>query len=304
MRARYAVLGSDHFSFARALKRHGLEVTFCADDPADTVRLQDALRGSDPAVLQSGDPLPANAIPLGAVEGRINTQIDLQWPSHSETIALFHQSHRGFTCIEQLGADPDGHLSTLAKELNCHVWKLPRNAVPVSTRISVSLTTCVEHLLLSGAVPSEIDDCLKRVGLSEGPIARQDRQGLDVCLKEYNSVAQQIGRSENLPLLSRAIAEGRLGRKSGVGWFRYPGDLGAVVDPLVEDLAAEEARFQGIPQQEWSCDQINRHVAASMNEAFKQCCDTLPMSSDELSEMIADIFSIKAASVRRLFGCP
>ena len=31
-----------------------------------------------------------------------------------------------------------------------------------------------------------------------------------------------------------------------MGWYRYPGGGGAVIDPLIEDLIVEEARFAGI----------------------------------------------------------
>ena len=38
---------------------------------------------------------------------------------------------------------------------------------------------------------------------------------------------------------------GKLGRKTGAGWYRYPGSGGRIDDPIVADLALEEAHFAG-----------------------------------------------------------
>lgn len=45
------------------------------------------------------------------------------------------------------------------------------------------------------------------------------------------------------PILGRMVAEGRIGKVGGVGYYRYPGGGGAVVDPLIEDLILEEAYY-------------------------------------------------------------
>ncbi|MEM9637004.1 MAG: enoyl-CoA hydratase, partial [Pseudomonadota bacterium] len=54
------------------------------------------------------------------------------------------------------------------------------------------------------------------------------------------------------PILPRMVGEGRLGRKLSVGWYRYPGGGGLVIDPLVEDLLREEAWFLGVARFEVS----------------------------------------------------
>ncbi|MFK5997198.1 MAG: 3-hydroxyacyl-CoA dehydrogenase family protein [Rhodobacterales bacterium] len=46
-----------------------------------------------------------------------------------------------------------------------------------------------------------------------------------------------------IPIADRMVEEGRLGKKSGVGWYRYPGGGGAVIDPLLEDMIIEESYF-------------------------------------------------------------
>jgi 3-hydroxybutyryl-CoA dehydrogenase len=70
----------------------------------------------------------------------------------------------------------------------------------------------------TGLEPSAIDDCMKSgAGLPTGPIALLDYVGLDV--------AQAIGESVGLPipdLLREYATQGRLGRKTGIGFYRYP----------------------------------------------------------------------------------
>ncbi|WP_139301363.1 hypothetical protein [Vannielia litorea] len=96
--------------------------------------------------------------------------------------------------------------------------------------------------------------------MAQGPCAMQDRIGLDVIADT---------RSEPFLVADRMVAEGRLGRKVGVGWFRYPGGGGAVIDPLVEDLIREEAHFAGRPWRELSADVIRSRYFAAMEAAAK-----------------------------------
>lgn len=100
------------------------------------------------------------------------------------------------------------------------------------------INALADWVLLLGAVPWEIDDALKSLGFAVGVFEAQDQAGLGPT-------------HAKAPLLirDRMLREGRLGRSVGVGWYRYPGGGGAVIDPLMEDMIVEEARFAGIRQQ-------------------------------------------------------
>lgn len=92
-----------------------------------------------------------------------------------------------------------------------------------------------EDLMLHHTNPWELDEALEAFGYAAGPCAAQDLLGLDHVL------ARQPQRAS--PILPRMVAEGRHGKKAGVGYYRYPGGGGAVIDPLIEDLIREEAWF-------------------------------------------------------------
>jgi len=64
------------------------------------------------------------------------------------------------------------------------------------------------------------------------------------------------------------IELGKLGKKTGAGWYRYPGGNGKVEDPIVADLAIEEAHFAGTTRTDYSAEEIReRLVLAMINEA-------------------------------------
>lgn len=123
-------------------------------------------------------------------------------------------------------------------------WRL--RALPVvvpafkGVRLIAALEDEAEALVFQGSTPWEVDAAAEGFGFDLGPCAAQDLRGLD------RAVARHRAKGHALPVVERMVSEGRLGRKASVGWYRYPGGEGRVVDPLVEDLAREEARFAGV----------------------------------------------------------
>ncbi len=78
------------------------------------------------------------------------------------------------------------------------------------------------------------------------------------------------------------MAEGRLGRKVGVGWYRYPGGGGKVEDPLVEDMAIEEARFAGLPRVDLDAGTIRERVIAVLRLEAVRMLETGGLSAGEI----------------------
>jgi 3-hydroxybutyryl-CoA dehydrogenase len=77
------------------------------------------------------------------------------------------------------------------------------------------------------ATPEQVDRiCRLAGGFRMGPFELMDLVGIDVNFAVQKSFYEQSfgePRWRPSPLAARAVAAGRLGRKSGEGWYRYPG---------------------------------------------------------------------------------
>ena len=108
---------------------------------------------------------------------------------------------------------------------------------PVKTRdtpgfvlnaLLVPFNNDVIRLIETGvAEPAEIDRAIKKgLGYAMGPCELLDLVGLDTQLRlcDVFFAITQDPRAAAPPLLRRMVAAGRLGRKTGQGFFRYQGD--------------------------------------------------------------------------------
>jgi 3-hydroxyacyl-CoA dehydrogenase/enoyl-CoA hydratase/3-hydroxybutyryl-CoA epimerase len=74
-----------------------------------------------------------------------------------------------------------------------------------------------------GLAPEIVDAAATRFGMPMGPIELSDVVGLDVCKHVGEIIGNAIGRNPPLPLrrLEQLVAERKLGRKSGQGYYRW-----------------------------------------------------------------------------------
>ena len=124
-----------------------------------------------------------------------------------------------------------------------------------------------EDLIFRGATPWQVDEALEAFGFSLGPCAAQDLRGLDLAYARHRREDTSGTRRVPCPVLDRMVPEGRLGHKGGVGWYRYPGGGGRVIDPLIEDLAREEAYFAGITPRPLSDDTLRHRTVLALIDA-------------------------------------
>lgn len=76
-------------------------------------------------------------------------------------------------------------------------------------------------VLLNEKIPAEvIDEAAQDFGMMMGPVELADTVGLDVCLAVAKNLTSHFGGT--VPdVLSQMVAAGKLGRKSGEGFYRY-----------------------------------------------------------------------------------
>jgi 3-hydroxyacyl-CoA dehydrogenase len=129
-------------------------------------------------------------------------------------------------------------------------------------------------LLEEGASVSEIDKALTDFGLPVGPFGMQDIAGIDVGWRirqhlKTSGKTRAEGPQSAVP--DRLYEMGRYGQKTGAGWYRYePGSRTRIPDPVVDDVAAEEAAKRGVTRRVVSNDEIiARIMTALANEGAK-----------------------------------
>ena len=95
----------------------------------------------------------------------------------------------------------------------------------VSNRILMPFVNEAAYALMEGVAEAEAIDTVARLGFAHplGPLALADLIGLDTCVAIMDVLHEGLGdpKYAPCPLLRRYVAAGRLGRKSGRGFYEY-----------------------------------------------------------------------------------
>ncbi len=126
-------------------------------------------------------------------------------------------------------------------------------------------------LLLEGCTPQQVDSTLEKFGMAMGPVAMGDLAGLDVGYKARQSRKTEGDDPRPYAVSTRLVESGRLGQKSGAGYYKYDSETRArISDPEVEAMIREEAEKFGIGQREISEEEIiARCMYPLVNEGAK-----------------------------------
>ena len=96
----------------------------------------------------------------------------------------------------------------------------------VSNRILMPFINEAAYALMEGVAEPEAIDTIAKLGFAHplGPLALADLIGLDTCVAIMEVLHAGLGREKYAPcpLLRRYVQAGRLGRKSGRGFYEYP----------------------------------------------------------------------------------
>lgn len=95
----------------------------------------------------------------------------------------------------------------------------------VSNRILMPFVNEAAYALMEGVADAEAIDTIARLGFAHplGPLALADLIGLDTCVAIMEVLHHGLGdpKYAPCPLLRRYVAAGRLGRKTGRGFYEY-----------------------------------------------------------------------------------
>jgi len=98
----------------------------------------------------------------------------------------------------------------------------------VTTRVILPMLNEGMHTLMEGiATAEDIDTAISLgYGMQNGPLEMADAMGLDEVLMWMETLFHDLGepRYRPCPLLRRMVREGKLGKKTGEGFFKYNDD--------------------------------------------------------------------------------
>ncbi len=129
------------------------------------------------------------------------------------------------------------------------------------------------HFLLEeGALPHEVDAALTGFGYAMGIFAVHDMAGNDVGYptRKAQMATRPTDRRWN-DLIMKLVEMGRLGQKSGAGWYRYDkGSRTPQRDPAIERFIEDESQRLGFERKTLSEDEIlKRCLYGMVNEGAK-----------------------------------
>jgi 3-hydroxyacyl-CoA dehydrogenase len=127
-----------------------------------------------------------------------------------------------------------------------------------------------ERMVLEGATPRQVDSALEKWGMAMGILAVFDMAGVDVGVNVHRSNADKYPPDPTYYQADFALhAAGRLGQKSGKGYYRYEGRQ-RLDDPEAIEILRQRARELKVPQREHSEQEIlERCLYPLMNEGFR-----------------------------------
>lgn len=136
----------------------------------------------------------------------------------------------------------------------------------IGNRIFSAYRREAEFMLEDGALPQEIDAALEAYGFPMGIFAVNDMAGLEIAwARRKRQAATRDPAARYVEIADRLCEAGRLGRKSGRGWYAYP-DGERTVDPDVTAMIEAARAAKRITPRAFKSDEI-------MNRLLNAMCD-------------------------------
>jgi 3-hydroxyacyl-CoA dehydrogenase len=156
----------------------------------------------------------------------------------------------------------------------------------VGNRMLAAYGNEVQAMNLEGAMPQEVDGALEAWGMAMGPLAVGDLAGLDVGyrVRKERKLTGEAAQFARIP--DKIVEMGRLGQKTGAGYYKYGADRKRQVDPEIEALIRAEAEALQIRQRRISAEEIvERCLLRLANEGAKILEEGIALRSSDIDTM-------------------
>ena len=126
--------------------------------------------------------------------------------------------------------------------------------------------------VIEGATPEQVDNAMESWGMAMGPLRVADLAGIDVGYKARQALPEEKRGDPRSYRVADELAEmGRLGQKTGAGFYQYDPDTRKhASDPAVLEVIEREAANFGIERREIPDEEIvDRLVYGLVNEGMR-----------------------------------
>ncbi|MBU6256834.1 MAG: enoyl-CoA hydratase/isomerase family protein [Burkholderiales bacterium] len=161
----------------------------------------------------------------------------------------------------------------------------------IGNRLHAAYRRQCEFMVEEGAAPQQVDVALEAFGFAMGPFAVADLSGLDIAWRMRQAqAATRDPAARYVHIADRLCEVGRLGRKTGAGYYRYPeGASRPQVDPAVAELIAKARSDKGISPRQLDAEEIQRRAMLSLvNEAALLVADGVAARATDVDVVLAN----------------
>ncbi|HEU5019312.1 MAG TPA: 3-hydroxyacyl-CoA dehydrogenase NAD-binding domain-containing protein [Pseudolabrys sp.] len=165
----------------------------------------------------------------------------------------------------------------------------------IGNRIYARYRQQTEFMLEDGALPQEVDAAVEAYGFPMGPFAVNDLSGLDIAwARRKRLAATRDARERYVPIADRLCEMGRLGQKTGAGWYRYVEGT-RTVDPAVTTLIEEASRVKAIARRIIPAAEIQARVLAAMvNEGANILAEGIALRASDIDLVLINGYGYPA----------
>lgn len=171
----------------------------------------------------------------------------------------------------------------------------------IGNRIFAVYRRHAEYLMEDGAGVEGVDGALEALGFAMGPFAVSDLSGLDIAfaMRRRRDATRDPGE-RYVRVADRLCEAGRLGRKTGAGWYAYAPDGSRAPDPFTASVIAEARTARGLVPQTFTADAIQTRLLAVMaNEGAKVLQEGIALRASDI-----DVTLVNGYAFPRALGGP
>jgi 3-hydroxyacyl-CoA dehydrogenase len=154
----------------------------------------------------------------------------------------------------------------------------------IGNRMLARYGAAAHDLIMTGALPQQVDAALQEFGMAMGPFRVGDLAGLDIGWALRKRRSAEFPDRDFSTVADDLCEAGRFGQKTGAGWYRYePGSRNPIPDPKVTAIIEQYRKQKGITPREVSSQEIvERCIYALINEGARILEDGIAQRASDI----------------------